>query len=161
MNNKNKELMNAVVVLSWISLVFSAIAVSVAFACICFAMLPMGAIMADTAIIGGADGPTSIALSGTLGFGGIMMAFAVIALIVALAMKICAVVFATKAKNHNSRGYLLVASILNAIGLLSGDVIAIAGAICGFILYSDMGNQEMGDDVKVEEYPDNTYGMKR
>ncbi len=148
MDGKYKDLSTAVIVLSAVSLGLQAVGMLaiIFFWSMSFMWIGIAELFSVFSIFAG------------------FVAFYVIA---SLAVHILALVFAVKGVKGNLRGYILAASIFNAIGLLFGDLISTAGAVCGFILYfyaNEDKNEEKPKDQDIDGglniYKDNIYGMK-
>lgn len=138
MNKKDKELLNATVILS---------AVSVAITALAF----LGIALIGTIVMVNVFEFQSLPYVAVIG----------IICTVGMAVKIVALVFAVKSKRENSRSYVLVAAILHSVSGLSGDFLSIAAAVCGYILYSNMGDEEVLTPQNItSENGDNIYGMK-
>lgn len=145
MNNKNKDLSTAVVVLSAIALGLQL-----------FGIMAFWLLLSMTLFL---------SAFGEMFFG--LVGFLAVCVIASLVLHILALVFAVKGTKKNSRGYILTASILNAVCILVGDFVSVAGAVCGFILCYNISEQEKSDEMKNENIDgglnickDNIYGMK-
>ncbi len=143
MNKKNTELAKAMIVLASISMVFT-IAVGI----IMFIMMGSLASM----IFGGYGLEVEL-------FGAAWVMIFVGIVVLAIALKSCTFVFAKRGRDENSAGKILTAAILFTVSGIGGDVISIAGAVCGFILYSAIKEEEnLAKEQTGWEYDDNTYG---
>ncbi len=145
MNNKNKDLSTAVVVLSAIALGFQV-----------FCIMALGLFWSMNLIISEFAEIFSMLVG--------MVAIYVIA---SLALHILALVFAVKGVKQNLHGYILTASILNTVCLIFGDLVSTAAAVCGYILYYYMKEEDKTDETQDKDidgglniYKDNIYGMK-
>lgn len=144
MNNKNKDLSTAVVVLSAIALGLQL-----------FGIMAFWLLLSMTLFV---------SAFGEMFFG--LVGFLVVCVIASIILHILALVFAVKGAKQNSRGYILTSSILNAVCILVGDIVSVAAAVCGFILCYKMDEEKTEDgqneniDGGLNICKDNIYGMK-
>lgn len=169
MNKQNRELATATVVLSAVAVGLNGLSILACGLIFLFSFITTNQLFESSATIGGVSGPTSIYMtsSGFSDFFGIFSAFIVVIAIISLlllALKIVALVFAVKGKNQNNRKYVLVAAILNMVNVATMNLLSIAAAICGFILFDAMGkeklpNIESGGVDKNQQTEENIYAM--